>query len=80
MTAKPLLVRLADELLERLRPAVGALDGEDVRRVVPPRPVAGELGDRHHLEAVDAEFLQVVEPADDVVERAGLSDRPASGR
>jgi len=62
------LVRRPHELLELPRPAVGALDGEDVRRVVPPGAVAGELGDRHHLQAVDAELLQVVEFADDAVE------------
>ena len=80
---EPVPVGLPDELLERLRPAVGALDREDVGRVVPPRPVPGELGHRHHLEAVHPQGLEVVEPADDVLERprpivarVGVVERP----
>ena len=47
---EPALVGLADEGLEGVRAAVGALDREGVGRVVAPRHVAGELGDGHDLD------------------------------
>ena len=59
--------------LKPVRPAVGALDGEDVRGVVAPGAVAGELGDRHDCDGVHAEPLQVVEPADASSKVAGWS-------
>ena len=46
----PVRVGVADEPLERVRPAVAGLDREQVRRVVAPRDVAGELERRHHLD------------------------------
>ncbi len=57
-------------------PAVRLLDGEDVRRVVAPREVGGELRRRHQLDGVDPQVAQVVEPLDHAVEAA----RPTAGR
>ena len=54
-------VGLAHEPLEGVRPAIRALDGEEVRRVVPPGHVAGELGQRHQRDGVDPEVDEVVE-------------------
>ena len=53
-----------DEILVGVRATIGALDGEDVRRVVAPAHVAGEFGERHDLDRVHAKINKVVEPAD----------------
>ena len=57
-------------------PAVGRLDGEDVRRGVAPGPAAGELDDRHDLDGVDPQLPQVVELLDGRLEGAGLPVLP----
>ncbi len=53
------LMGTLDELLERQRAAVGGLHREDMGGVVAPRPVSGELADRHDLNRVDAKTLQM---------------------
>ena len=65
------LVGLADDGLEQVGPAVGALDGEGARRVVAPRVVPGELGDGHQLDRGDAEVPEVAELAGEPREVAG---------
>ncbi len=62
---------VADERLERVRPAIGRLDGEQVGRVVAPRDVPGELERRHHLDRRHAEVVEVAEPPSGLVERPG---------
>ena len=69
-------VRIAHERLERVRPAVGRLDGEQVGRVVAPRDVAGELERRHDLDGRHAEVLEVAQPSPRLVEGPG----PVAGR
>ncbi len=59
-----------DEPLEFGRSAVGAFDGVGIGGVVAPTIVAGEFGDGHQFDGVDAEFLQVVEPVGGHVEGA----------
>ena len=58
------------EAAESLRPAVVARWRKQVDAVVAPISLAGELGDRHQLDRIDAEFLQRVELADQRVEGA----------
>ena len=64
------LVGRLDEALERVGSAIARLDGEEVRRVVTPRDVAGELERRHDLDRTDAQVAQVRQPADGAVEVA----------
>ncbi len=59
-----------DEFLQLARAAVGAFHGVGIRRVVAPAVVAREFHDRHQLDRVDAQFLQVAELGDRRVERA----------
>ncbi len=66
------LVRRLDEVLEAVGAAIGALDGEDMRRVVAPGDVAREFHRRHYLDDVHAQPLEVAELLDGVAERAGL--------
>ena len=68
---KALAMGLLHEILELRRPAVGRLDSERMGRVVPPTAIPGELGNGHHLDAVDAQPLQVVELLDGVGKGAG---------
>ncbi len=55
----PEVVRGLDECLQRVWPAVGALDGERHRRVVTPGPVTGELRHRQQLDRAHAQVAQV---------------------
>ena len=66
------LVAGFDEVAQLFRAAVGALDGEDVGRVVTPRVVPGELHERHELDGVDAQVDEVVDLRLDVGQVGGL--------
>ena len=74
-------VRGVDEFLDIGRRAVRALDRVGERAVVAPRHIGRELADRHELDRVDAEILQVVELGLGQVERRrrdavrGLAER-----
>ena len=67
------LVRLPDELLEAVRPAIGTFHREDVGGVVAPGVIPGELGDRHDLDGIDPELHQMIQPLQHGLESA----RPA---
>ena len=56
--AEPERVRAVDEPPQIVRPPVGAGGREEIDAVVAPAETAGELGDRHHLDAGDAQRLQ----------------------
>ena len=66
----PAPMRGFDEGLKPLGSAVGALDGEDVRGVVAPGDVPGELHRRHDLHRVHPEPLQMPELLDRISEGA----------
>ena len=67
------LVRLPDELLEAVRPAIGTFHREDVGGVVAPGVIPCELGDRHDLDGIDPELHQMIQPLQHGLESA----RPA---
>ena len=58
----------ADEVFELVAPAAGVLDREIVRVAVAPAHPAFVLGERHQLDRVDAEFLQVGQQVDGVLQ------------
>ena len=57
-----------DQALEAVRAAVGVVGRVQVDAVVAPAALAGELGDGHQLDGVDAEVDEVVEVVDGAVE------------
>ena len=61
-----------DEPLEAGRTAVVGFHGENARRVVSPRQLAGELGQGHHFDDVHAQSLQMVEFLDGFCELVRL--------
>ncbi len=64
------------EPLEAVRAAVGLVHGAPQHPVVAPAGGAVECVDRHHLNQVDAQVRQVVEPFDRRVEGARRGERP----
>ena len=69
-------VRRIDEPREAVGASVAARRREEVDAVVAPVSVSGELGDRHQLDRRYPELAQVVELADQRVERALRRVRP----
>ena len=63
------------ESLEAVRAAVRDVCGEQIHAVVPPVPLAGELGHRHHLDRRHAERPQRIQPPDRGVARAFPRER-----
>ena len=63
MTASPLAWASIDELAEVVRAAVESGRREEIDAVVAPAKAAGEVGDRHHLQAGHAEPGQLWELA-----------------
>ena len=59
-----------DEALEGIRSAIARLDSEEVRRVVAPRDVTGELERGHDLDRTDPEIAEVRQPPSRVIEIA----------
>ncbi len=59
------LMAFLDERLERPRPAVGRLHGEEAGRVVTPGAAPLEFGDRHDLDGVNPQLDQVVQSRGD---------------
>jgi hypothetical protein len=59
-----------DKALESLRSAIGLVYGPERHPVVAPAVGAGKGADRHHLDQVDTELDQVVEPGGGGVEGA----------
>ena len=66
----PAFVAPLDEPPQPGRAAVGVMDGVREDAVVAPVPRAGELGHRHQLDRVHADRGEMVEVADQPVERA----------
>ena len=52
---------LVDEFLVFLARSICLVEGEVVVRVVSPAEVAVEFMDRHQLDCIDSEFLDIVE-------------------
>ena len=71
----PAGVRGVDELLQRARPAVRLVHGEQTHAVVAPPVDAVERRDRHELDDVDPERHEVVEPVDRGPQRALRRER-----
>jgi hypothetical protein len=67
---QPAHVRRIDELLQRGRPAVRSVHGEQAHAVVAPPVRAVERRDRHELDDVDPECDEVVEATDRGPQRA----------
>ena len=73
--AEPAGVAGVDEALERVRPAVVLGHRVPADAVVAPVAVAVDGVDRQHLDEIDAQRHEVVEPLDRGVERATLGER-----
>ena len=73
--AEAAVVAGVHEPLEPVRAAVGLVHRPPQHPVVPPAGGAVECVDRHHLDQVDAEVGQVVEPLDGRVERPAGRER-----
>ncbi len=67
----------ANEGPEGVGAAVRRLDGEEIRRIVAPGAVAGEFVDRHELDAVDSQRLQVGQAPGGALKQRTRSRHPA---
>jgi hypothetical protein len=63
-----------NEPLEAGESTVAVLDGVGVDAVVAPIAFAGKLGQRHELDGVDAQFMQVIEFLNDALEVVGSGE------
>src|SRR5207249_10102498 len=67
--SQPRLVASVDKALQAVWPSVRMMRRKEVDAVISPATAAGELGDRHHLDHVDAELDKMRQPFDCSVER-----------
>src|SRR2546427_3945505 len=67
---------VVDQLLETRWTPIGVVRSEEIHTVIPPPPIARQLGDWHELDGVDAERDEVGEMVDDAVEGARRREGP----
>ena len=74
--AEPGGVTRFDQPFETGGSPVGVMRSEEIRAVIAPPTIAGELSDRHQLKGVDAELAEVGEAVDHTVEGPLWRERP----
>ena len=61
-------VRSVHETLQCLRPAVGLVNGVEIDSVISPAAITGKRHDRHQLDGLDAQLLQIIQLVDGRIE------------